>query len=411
VVSTELAQLGVEVLEPKGGLAEQLRPILPQVPTVVQPRTAEEVAAILTCSQRQRWRVLPMGAGTKLGWGGRVQGADLILNTAKLNRVIEHCAGDLTVTVEAGVTIQSLQALLAQAGQHLALDPAFADRATVGGMLATGETGSLRQRYGGVRDMVLGIEFVRSDGERSKAGGRVVKNVAGYDLMKLFTGSWGTLGVVTQITFRLYPLPLATQSLILTGTASQITEALTKVLASPLTPTIVDILSSDLIKALDLGQGWGFVLQFQGFAQAVQAQVKQVQELVPGFTTIELKTSVIQAHIHQGVTAKVGLPPASVVSTLVQMEKLAPLQALVHAGRGVGYLKLAANIDASSMLRLRALVQEQGGYLTILEASAALKQQLDVWGYSGNGLDLMRRIKQQFDPLHLLSPGRFVGGI
>ena len=154
-----------------------------------------------------------------------------IVSTQKLDRLIAHAVGDLTVTVEAGMKFAKLQEILATAGQFLPLDPAYPDRASIGGIIATADTGSLRHRYGGVRDLLLGITFVRADGKIAKAGGRVVKNVAGYDMMKLFTGAYGTLGILTEVTFRVYPLPTTEGTVILTGAADKLAN-LAKILLS-----------------------------------------------------------------------------------------------------------------------------------------------------------------------------------
>src|SRR6476469_1650897 len=171
---------------------------------IVYPKTQEELASITACIEANKWRLLPCGSGTKISWGQQVKDIDIAIGTKHLNRVIEHAVGDLTVTVEAGTKFSDIQALLAPFGQFLALDPAYPQEATIGGIVATADSGSLRQRYGGVRDMLLGITFVRADGQIAKAGGRVVKNVAGYDLMKLFASSYGTLGIICQVTFRVY---------------------------------------------------------------------------------------------------------------------------------------------------------------------------------------------------------------
>ena len=177
---------------------------------VVAPADAQEIAKVLQYCSSAGLAVVPRGGGTKLGWGNRPRQAELVLSTERLNRVIEHAWGDMTTTVEAGCTIASLQQTLKQHGQRLAADPLWPDRATVGGLLATADNGTLRLRYGGVRDLVLGVEVVLPDGNVIKAGGKVVKNVAGYDLTKLVIGSLGTLGVITKATFRLHPIPVAT---------------------------------------------------------------------------------------------------------------------------------------------------------------------------------------------------------
>ena len=190
--------------------ADRVAGIQPQM--VLEPGNETELATALRWADAAALTVVPRGGGTKLAWGNRPVRANLILSTARLNRVIEHAWADLTVSVEAGCTIQSLQNALSQHGQQIAMDPLWPDRATVGGILSTNDTGTLRIRYGALRDLIIGVTIALADGTLASSGGKVVKNVAGYDLPKLITGSLGTLGVITRAVFRLHPLPRKVQS-------------------------------------------------------------------------------------------------------------------------------------------------------------------------------------------------------
>src|SRR5437879_24851 len=174
---------------------------------VIEPGTASEIAEILRLSNEAGLAVIPRGGGTKLGWGNAPTRADVILSVARLTEIIEHAWADLTVTVEAGCTIQRLQETLAEHGQRLALDPLWPERATVGGVLSTNDSGALRLRFGALRDLIIGVTIALPDGTLASSGGKVVKNVAGYDLPKLVTGALGTLGVITRAVFRVHPLP------------------------------------------------------------------------------------------------------------------------------------------------------------------------------------------------------------
>lgn len=173
--------------------------------------------------------------------GPCLETVDLILSTRGLRRLIDHAAADLTVTVEAGMTLAELQQILAEQGQWWPVDPLYPNWATVGGIIATADTGSLRWRYGSIGDLVLGITWVRADGEVAKAGGRVVKNVAGYNLTRLFTGSLGSLGILTQVTLRLYPLPAAQATLLATGALADLEVLARQVLNAPVSPAGVDL--------------------------------------------------------------------------------------------------------------------------------------------------------------------------
>jgi glycolate oxidase FAD binding subunit len=397
---------------------------LPEPVCVVYPATVEELAEVVACAQSNRWKLLPCGHGSKLHWGGLATDVQIIVSTAKLNRLIEHASGDLTVTAEAGLQFAELQSRLSAAQQFLPLDPAYPDLATLGGIVATADTGALRQRYGGVRDLLIGIEFIRSDGKLTKAGGRVVKNVAGYDLMKLLTGSYGTLGILTQLTFRIYPLPPTSETIVLTGASSALAQATASLLASGLTPTAVELITPTVMTALQLGEDMGLIVRFQSLDVSVTQQSTQVMQLAQfGLKAVSLSHSdeqllwqqlpeQIYAATHpSGITCKIGVEPAKAVATLQYLPESA--RGIIHASSGLGLVQLspAESIPTSiaQLTQLRQLCQTSGGFLTVLAAPIELKQRFDVWGYPGNALPVMQRLKTQFDPHQLLSPHRFVG--
>ncbi len=411
---------------------------------VLYPQTIAELSSAIALAYEHRLRVLPCGNATKLDWGGLVSRADLVISTSKLNRVIEHCVGDLTVTVEAGVKYQDLQAVLAKEGQFLAIDPPYSANATIGGILATGSAGSLRHRYNSVRDMCLGIEFVRSDGEVVKAGGRVVKNVAGYDLMKLLTGSYGTLGIASRITFRLYPLPEYSQIVVVTGDAEAIAKAQQKISTSVLTPTACDLLSATAIADLGLGQGIGLVLQFASLKASVTEQCDRIAILAK---ELNLEVQMLGAAAEfwnlleiliwqdemrnaeepentQHVVCKLGVLPSTSVSFLQECDQIFDSQSYylqIHAGSGLGVLRLEDVQDlsaiANQIAKVRSIAESCDGFLSILESPQLLKfgntalgtassNLENVWGYRGNARDLMVKIQKQFDPRGLLSCDR-----
>lgn len=391
---------------------------------VCYPNSPDQLAAVVACAARHGWRMLVSGAGSKLSWGGLVQ-ADLLVSTARLNRLVDHAIGDLTVTVEAGMRLADLQAVLAKAGQFLPIDPAFPERTTIGGMIATADTGSLRQRYNSVRDLLLGVSFVRSDGQLVKAGGRVVKNVAGYDLMKLLTGSYGTLGVLTQATFRVYPIPAASQTVILSGATPAIVQASQTILSSALTPVCADLLSASVSQVLQLGTQPALALRFQSIPASVQRQSQRSAQVgaALGLTTTVLtdsddgelwnrvRDSLTTSTHPQAVMCKIGIRPSDAAAVLEAAHShLGKTSVQIHAGSGLGRL-LLEEPSIEVIEHVRSLCAAQAGFLSILQAPVALKQQVDIWGYRGNAIDLMQRLKTQFDPHTLLNPHRFVGGI
>ena len=401
-----------------------------KIDCTVYPNTQEELAAVIEAARNNRWGVLPTGSGSKLDWGGLVKldpanppapGAIVAVSTARLNRLVEHAVGDLTVTAEAGMKFVDLQLLLAAAGQFLPIDPAYPQQATLGGIVATADAGSLRHRYRGVRDLLLGMTFVRSDGKIAVAGGRVVKNVAGYDLMKLFTGAYGTLGVISQVTFRVYPLPESSGTVVLTGEVNALSQTAQILLSSALTPSAIDLLSPQLVAKLGLGKGTGLIVRFQSIAPSVKQQSARLLEVgeklgLQGTSYCENEEDQLWQRLPQtmwdsgtksAIICKIGIRPSEAVTAINEL----PVQdALIHAGSGLGVLRFET-ATADRLLQVRRGCEAKGGFLTVLAAPADIKQQLDVWGYNGSAIDLMRRIKQQFDPENLLSPHRFISGI
>ncbi len=402
-------------------------------PAVVYPTSEAQLAEVMACAHQNQWRVLPCGNGSKLTWGGLAEGIDLVISTARLNRIVDHAVGDMTLTAQAGLTLADLRPPLAAVNQFLPLDPAYPQRATLGGIVATGETGSLRQRYGGVRDMLIGLSFVRHDGQIAKAGGRVVKNVAGYDLMKLFTGSYGSLGIISQLTFRLFPMQEASKTLVISGNIAEIQTLTAAVRRSSLTPVALDLLSPALTAALGGPAAMTLAARFQSIAPGVEEQVAVLRQMIPADLTVrELAAeadqrfwdeanhqifSIQPTFAHNPLRAKVGLLPTETCAFLAQLETLAPqTMARLHASSGIGTLSLSPEVSpgdgmASGLEKLRTFCTMAQGYLALLEAPSEIKTTLGVWGEVGPALAPMQAIKAQFDPQRRLSPGRFVGGL
>jgi glycolate oxidase FAD binding subunit len=400
------------------------------VDCVVYPDTQAVLAEVIACAHRDRWRMLLCGSGSKLHWGGLADGIQLVISTAHCDRLVAHAVGDLTVTAEAGMKLSDLQAQLATAGQFLPIDPAYGATATLGGIVSTADTGAWRQRYGGIRDLLIGLSIVRSDGQMAKAGGRVVKNVAGYDLMKLFTGSYGTLGAIGQVSFRVYPLPPDSQTVVLTGAVEAIAQAAAALLASGLSPVAIELITPELATDLAIGLGLSLMVRFQSMAVSVAKQSEQLLQLgeaiglsshcVTGADELrlwqQLRDRIERSGNESQITCKIGVLPANAVELLHQLSHLDPAlktrlkTGVIHAASGLGLLQFDS-LSTLLLTQLRDRCEAAGGFLTVLQAPLDVKQTIDVWGYPGNALAVMRSLKQQFDPDNLFSPRRFVGGL
>jgi glycolate oxidase FAD binding subunit len=388
---------------------------------IAEPGTADELARCLRWAHGAGLKVASRGGGTKMGWGNPPAACDLLLSTARLNRVCEHAWADMTVIAEAGCRVADLQKALAEHGQHLALDPLWPERATLGGILSTNDSGTLRLRYGSLRDLIIGITVALPDGTLAKSGGKVVKNVAGYDLAKLFTGALGTLGVITQAIFRLHPLPRDTRSLTFTGTPTALNQLLLAMQASKLAPLGLQLRAAPGEAHLDI--------RFDGTAAGIQAQLDQVRQLAaPCQPLAGVPDDLWTAHqaLWEGASpalvAKLSVLPARIAALCALIERSAAARSLawkmVVQGVGAGYVRLEGDEPAlrATFLGLREELAatgetKSGGTIVALACPLAVKRGLDVWGSAADAQPVMVRIKQRFDPDGTLSPGRFLGGI
>jgi glycolate oxidase FAD binding subunit len=383
---------------------------------ILMPSSAIELAELVTIASRDRSPLIVAGNSSKLDWGGMVKDAKSTVSTQQLDRLIAHAVGDLTVTVEAGIKFSSLQEILATAGQFLPLDPAYPTRSTIGGIVATADTGSLRHRYGGVRDLLLGISFVRADGKIAKAGGRVVKNVAGYDMMKLFTGSYGTLGILTEVTLRVYPLPANSGTVILTGAIEGLSKAAKILLASTLTPIAVDVLSTAFSQDLEISNTPSIVVKFATIPASIAEQSEQLLAIgkglgLKGGSWQGAQESQLWSGIQTGIWGdvpigcKLGVRSTAAVDTINEIDRFSAntSKAVIHLNSGIGACAIE---DSSQIESLRTHCEAAGGFLSVLQAPGDVKAKIDVWGYRGNAVPLMREIKQQFDPTGILNPGK-----
>jgi glycolate oxidase FAD binding subunit len=396
---------------------DALAGITPQF--VAEPASESELAKVLQFANDARLAVIPRGGGTKLEWGNPLGRADVILSTIRLDKIIEHAWSDMTVTVEAGCTIAKLQEALAQHGQRLAFDPLWPERATVGGVLSTNDSGALRLRFGALRDLIIGVTLALPDGTIASSGGKVVKNVAGYDLPKLATGALGTLGVITRSVFRLHPLPQNARTLTVTVRDAQEAQRIFSVVQN-------SSLAHTALQARFTGGNSAHVeILFEGTVVGVAAQAADFANPIAPSIAKEASAEMWRARQElfsrepknqETSVAKISILPAAISETVQQIAELASTQnlrwQLVLQATGVGCLQLRGVTEdlRTALQTARNELERGGGSLVLLERPPGLAQ-LDAWGRAGDALPLMRALKQQFDPKGTLNPGRFVGGI
>ncbi|MGH9736717.1 MAG: FAD-binding oxidoreductase [Candidatus Acidiferrales bacterium] len=425
---------------------------------VVRPGSAEETAEVITFAAAEKLSVVACGARTKLDLGLPPRKYDLAIDVTRLNRVAAYDPDDLTLSVEPGLALQQLSAILAERGQFLPLEVPFFRRATVGGTIASAMDSPLRQLYGTARDFVLGMEFVTGDGACAKSGGRVVKNVTGYDLHKLMIGSLGTLGVITKINFRTFPLPRDARAFVANfDSAERALDLRARVFLSPLKPLTMEVFSpgvaglfcSEAATRVDpaafppnllTGNGWAFTCGFAGTENVLERYETDLRAMAAqaGAATVSiLQGDDVRAAFARKrefvLIARESSPAATIIKTAVPPTRMQEVLAAIEAsangeslrwaamGRGVGVIYAALLPDAltddardrvaRAASRIQSACEKAGGHATIPWCPFEWKAKLSVWGRERGDWAQMRKLKSVFDPRGILSPGRFVGGL
>jgi glycolate oxidase FAD binding subunit len=397
---------------------------------VAFPRDLNELSEVMKLAHEERWRVIPAGAGTWLELGNRPTQLNLIVSTGRMNRALEYEPADLTATIEAGCALEDFNRMAAEHHQFIPLDP-FGDRAmTIGGVIASASSGPARAAYDTPRDWLIGITVVHADGRVSKAGGKVVKNVAGYDLCKLYTGSYGTLAVIAEMSFKLRALPPLEKTIVFyAGAPDPLCAMLSRFTDSPLQPTAVELISPSDSLPLERGR-FALALRFLNEPETVDSQIEEVKALGAELQHAVLSEGEAAAFWQTYRDSEVspgwefslrmtGLP-ADLPAMLADAGRILPRAFLrAHAANGIlrihaetGWLdELKTRLQPRKIAELRRAAQSRGGQLLIVRAPGEISDQLDVWGEAGATADLMRALKARFDPDGLLNPGRFVAGI
>ena len=398
---------------------------------VVQPRSVDEVSAAVRVARDGGYALVPSGNGTDLHIGLPPRRYDAAVSTRALNHVLAHEAGDMTVTVEAGVTVPALNEVLGSAGQWLPVDPPRAEQLTVGGLIAADRNGPYRFAYGKVRDYLIGLKVVTADGEVVRGGGRVVKNVAGYDLPKLFVGSFGTLGAIVEATFKVRPRP--EQERVWVWRAASIDAAIGRaleVMDSSTTPVLLEAINGAAAEAIGVGSESALIVGCAGNGSEVEAATARLRDMArDGLVVCDTARAGAllkavrdfpQAATEDALVARVSVLPAALPALLGRFEAEAAARGLqlelaAHAGNGVAWCQMTGAVDATAVELfaewMRVFTRQSGGWAIFEYLPPFLRGRIDPWGFNERAVSLMARIKQALDPGGVFSPGRFVEGI
>jgi glycolate oxidase FAD binding subunit len=384
-----------------------------QTAVIHTPRDVAALSAILAEANQARTPLCPRGGGTKSGWWSGTTGSAATLSTTSLAPEIDHCAGDLVATVSAGMTLAAVNAALGRAGQWLPLDPPAADRATIGGIVATNESGPRRYKHGAPRDLIIGVEMVRADGKVARAGGKVVKNVAGYDLARMLCGSRGSLAVLARATFKLAPVAPVSRTVVATArNARACADLALAVAASPTAPSAVEIESpphrllirfestarsadvqADAAAALCLAHGADAAVVADGEERSLWAAYERA----------------VWGDSFDGLLVKTSVVPTEVADLL---DLAGASLAAGRAALGIVYLRADGVAGARAWLdELRLRIRRRGGSAVVVKASTALAGAIDPWGELSGSRPLMQAVKARFDPNDILNPGGGPGGL
>jgi len=403
---------------------------------VLFPGSEEEISEIMKIASRESVSVMPVGSRTKRGLGNIPSKLDILLSTQRLNRVLGHEAADLVATSECGVTLSGFQKVLKDNNQFLPVDSMQTAGATLGGALASNSSGPMRLRYGTLRELLIGIKVVRADGSVFKGGSKVVKNVAGYDLPKLYVGSLGTLGIITEATLRLYPIPERSETYLVSFTTlEKCAETVMELLKSELVMTSLELLNPTLVKEVTERAGitlkrkkYALAIRVMNVDKAVGDQMSLVKKVsnkrrgegvsVEGTLEQKLWEEIVnfpgnfpaQNHLRLKAGVLITQVP-EIFRALEKLNKENGIKAYASARAGNGVLDASLVGEGSlvpAVKTLRELTAKMGGSLVIEDAPVALKSEVGVWGDMGSALGLMKRIKSNFDPGGILNPGRFI---
>lgn len=415
--------------------------VLPKA--VVRPGNAKEISKILAYARSAQLAVAPRGNGTKMSTGNIPKKIDLVMSTLRLNQIVDYDVANLSLSVQAGMTLAEVQKKLAGGGKgnFLPLDPPYSEKATIGGIISANSSGPRRYIYGTARDLLLGVKAVSPSGDIITFGGKTMKNVSGYDMTKLMIGTWGSLGVITEITTKLLPLPEASATLLISfDDLAAAGLYIRKLLHSSLLPSAVELIDSNAAGRLGEKVKYLLALSLEGVVEAVERQITEVSDSVKkeGASSVKVlkgeEDRTFWIHVRDFAAGPEKESGAAVVlksnfliskhaELLAVYEKAARAAGIeaafiMHAGNGILYTFIQPGKEAAKVKALVELIGsftaeavKQEGNLVVESCPREIKEKAGVWGEPRPDYVLMRSLKAEIDPAGVLNPGRFVGGI
>lgn len=400
---------------------------------IVHPSCPDEISGILRVANEGKYSICPWSKGTKIGIGNIPKNVDIVLSISRLGRTVEHDHANLTVTVEAGVNLSDLQKALKDKRQFLPIDPMFGSMCSVGGIISSNSNGPRRLRYGSVRDFLIGMKAVLPTGEKIKAGGKVVKNVAGYDVCKLFIGSFGTLGVITEATFKLYPLPeLEKTVLVSLDKSSQAFELTSSILDSVVFPSSLCVLNPSALEVLSGILGIAFrensfhlAVRLEGFRESVEREIGEIQKMsrhdiriLEGSGQNEFWMALSDfSHLSQSnFRFKASIPVSATFDAFKNFDESSEnwgfkINLISQPGSGIIYGFLRTE-EMDKLIELinqsNSYAAKSGGYFVVESAPVRIKERINVWGCLPGGVNIMQILKERFDPKGIMNPGRLL---
>jgi glycolate oxidase FAD binding subunit len=417
---------------------------------VVFPGTIDEVSKIVSYAHEERVTIIPRGNGTKLEMGGIPKKADLILSTGRLNRITDCDCDNLTLSVESGITLNEVQKRLAKEGRgyFLPLDPFYTNKATLGGIVATNSTGPRRLLYGAARDMIIGIKAVFPNGDIVLSGGKTVKNVSGYDMCKLLIGSFGTLGILYEMTFKLLPLPEKEATLLIPFTSlDEVNGFIHEIIHSQFIPASIETLNAVVIKKMKFSipmppdANYLVAIGLEGVSEGIERQISELRAMGKKYGALGEMQLHSEKHQDFWIALRdfprdlkgnypnlISLKSNFLISKWGEMlksyEKIVQESGfdhafLCHSGNGILYSHILSEKNLRSKIgslielieKLKSEAVKNEGNLVVESSPLSMKKKVDVWGQSRSDYEIMHRLKEQIDPVGILNPGRFVGGI